>query len=230
MADSSPMLSRSSRARHAVLARTLTLLGALSVALTGCGVTDIPSPRRTVTVFVDPTGGPSAAPATTPATPSAQTPSPASEVPTSLAAGRQRGAPHSFAEAQHRIAAAQVAGGTGAAFQSPSGNITCVTGRGPGQLAACEVQEGRITPPLPTICSDDGPQDIGRIELSDKGARPVCNSDTIRQGGVPPLPYGSRTDPALGSVACVSEESGMTCVDAASQHGFFIARDTFVTF
>ena len=82
-------------------------------------------------------------------------------------------------------------------------------------------------------CSPDLAQssiDIGRIELSDKGARPVCNSDTIRRDDAPSLPYGSRTDPSLGSVACVSEESGMTCVDAASQHGFFIARETFVTF
>ena len=61
------------------------------------------------------------------------------------------------------------------------------------------------------------------------GARPVCNSDTIRDGSEPKLPYGSRTA-ALDPVACVSEESGVTCVDSGSQHGFFIARSTFVTF
>jgi hypothetical protein len=217
-----------------VLVRILALVGAIgvtSMVLAGCGVTDIPSPRKTVTVYVDPTASSSPAPQTT-AAPPTSTPAPTttSPVPTSLAAGRQRGAPHSFAEAQQRIAGARVAGGTAAAFQSPSGNISCVTGGGPDRLAACEVQQGRIAPPLPSICPAGGPTDIGRIELSDKGARPVCNSDTIRQGGAPILAYGSRTDPSLGAVACVSEETGMTCVDAASQHGFFIARDTFVTF
>ncbi len=206
-------------------------MGALTVIVAGCGVTDIPSPRRTVTVYVDPTGSPSSpAQATTAPPPSTQSPAPTTQLPISLAAGRQRGAPHSFAEAQQRIAGARIAGGTAAAFQSPSGNISCVTGRGPDQLAACELAKGRIAPPLPTICVAGGPTDIGRIELSDKGARPVCNSDTIRQGGAPTLAYGSRTDPALGAVACLSEETGMTCVDAATQHGFFIARDTFVTF
>ncbi|WP_460628517.1 DUF6636 domain-containing protein [Intrasporangium mesophilum] len=228
------MVSRTNRARHVVLVRIVALVGAtgaMSVVLAGCGVTDIPSPRRTVTVYVDPTGSPSTpAQATAVPTSVAQSPAPTSQVPISLAAGRQRGAPHSFAEAQQRIAGARVAGGTAAAFQSPSGNIFCVAGRGPSRLAACDVEEGRITPPVPSICAADGPQDIGRIELSDKGARPVCNSDTIRQSGAPTLAYGSRTDPALGSVACLSEETGMTCVDAASHHGFFLARDTFVTF
>ena len=63
-----------------------------------------------------------------------------------------------------------------------------------------------------------------------RGARPVCNSDTIRQGTAATLAYGVRTGPSLGSVACLSEEFGMTCVDEASRHGFFLARDTFVTF
>jgi hypothetical protein len=129
-----------------------------------------------------------------------------------------------------RIDGAHSSGAASSAFESPSGNIFCTIGTAPSMRAACEVGKGRITPPTSSICPADGPRDVGRIELSDKGARPLCNSDTIRQSGVPKLEYDSRTDPSLGPVACLSEQSGMTCVDTVTQHGFFIARDTFVTF
>ena len=95
--------------------------------------------------------------------------------------------------------------------------------------AACEVAQGRIPPPLPTICRAGGPKDIGRIELGASGAVPVCNSDTIRLGSEPKLAYGARTAPS-GTTACLSEEFGVTCIDTAGRHGFFLARDTFVTF
>ena len=94
----------------------------------------------------------------------------------------------------------------------------------------CDVARGRSTPPAAAPCPEGGPPDIGRLELTAAGARPVCNSDTIRRGTPATLAYGSRTGPSLGSVACVSQEFGMTCVDEAGRHGFFLARDTFVTF
>ena len=118
----------------------------------------------------------------------------------------------------------------GSVFQSPTGNITCSTSGGPGVVMTCDVAKGRSTAPASAPCPEGGPSDIGRIELTAEGARPVCNSDTIRQGTAATLAYGVRTDPSLGSVACLSQEFGMTCVDEASRHGFFIARDTFVTF
>jgi hypothetical protein len=31
-------------------------------------------------------------------------------------------------------------------------------------------------------------------------------------------------------VTCLSEESGVTCVDPNSEHGFFIARGSFTAF
>ena len=221
---------RPDQVKTGALVRTLLLVGALPVALTGCGVTDIPSSPRTVTVYVDgPTGTATASPPST-TTPPVQTSPTSSGVPTSLAAGRQRGAPHSFAEAQQRIGAATVASGVATAFRSPTGNIVCTTGGHRAPVASCEVERGRITPPLPSICPPDGPKDIGRIVLGASGAFPVCNSDTIRSGSEPTLAYGSRTDPSLGTVACLSEEFGVTCIDPTTQHGFFIARETFVTF
>jgi hypothetical protein len=206
-----------------------TVVVAASAALAGCGVTDIPSAPRTVTVYVPGPTDTATSTATLSPGSTALPQTPSSGIPTSLAAGRQRGAPHSFAEANARIDAARVAGGVASSFRSPSGNIVCVTGASDPR-ASCEVAAGRSTPPLPSICPSDGPQTIGRIELGSAGAVPVCNSDTIRQGSPAPLPYGSRTDPSLGSIACVSEQAGMTCVDTSTQHGFFLARGTFVTF
>lgn len=215
------MPSRGLRVAPAVLVLAL---------VAGCGATDIPTPRRTVTVYVDPPGSTqssSATPSTTvQATPASPSPS---GVPTSLAVGRQRGAPHSYAEAKARIDGAPAAAGVTDRFRSPTGNIVCAAGGSSRPLAACEVEQGRIDPPLPSICPPDGPKDIGRIELGESGAVPVCNSDSIREGGEPELPYGSRTA-ATGSVSCISEEFGVTCVDSSTQHGFFLARGTFVTF
>jgi len=200
----------------------------VALLLAGCGVTDIPSAPKTVTVLVDP-------PSTSaPGTPATETPVPtqtapsSTALPTALAAGAQRGAPHSFAEASARVAGAKAAAGVTSAFVSPSGNLRCVvTGGAPAP--ACEVVDGRVAPPRPGTCKPGGATDIGRIELTAGGAVPVCNGDTVTHADVPTLVYGSRTS-APGPVQCVSEESGVTCVDQAHQHGFFLARRTFVTF
>jgi len=203
---------------------------ALAVLLAGCGATDTPTGRPTVTVYVDPPAGKATAarPAATPARTVRPQPSP-SAVPTRLAVGPQRKGPHSYAEARARIEAASPAASVTDHFTSPSGNIVCNLGGAPLAMAACEVGKGRVDPPLASICPPDGPKDIGRIELDESGAFPVCNSDTIREGGEPRLAYGSRTA-SLDPVACLSEEFGVTCVDASTRHGFFIARGTFVTF
>lgn len=213
---------------------TVVVLAALAVVslLASCGATDIPSPRRTVTVTVD---APGTAPATTPAATSTppgtvEPQASPSGVPTSLSAGRQRGAPHSYAEAKARIDAARPAPRVTDRFESPSGNIVCNLGGSPRPMAACEVGQGRIDPPLPSICPPDGPPDIGRIEprrvrrLPRLQARTRSARATSRRLG-----YGSRTG-SEDPVACLSEEFGVTCVDTATRHGFFLARDTFVTF
>lgn len=209
--------------------RAVVVLAAVAVAslLASCGATDIPAPRRTVTVTVDPPSGPasqSAPPATTPPPTTTTT---TAAVPTALAAGKQRGAPKSFDEAKGRIDKAAPAPSVGAAFRSPTGNIVCH--RTGGSAVACEVQQGRIPPPLPSICPPGGATDIGRIELAVGGARPVCNTDSIRAGSEPALGYGSRTQPS-GTTACLSESTGVTCIELTGRHGFFLARGTFVTF
>ncbi|MCU1538627.1 MAG: hypothetical protein JWP82_2978, partial [Humibacillus sp.] len=206
---------------------------ALPLAVSGCGVTDIPSVSRTVTVTVDapaPSDASGATPVPTVTAPTATpTTSATTAPPTALAVGPQRGAPHSFDEAQARVAAATTSN-VGRSFQSPSGNLTCTASGAPGVLMTCDVARGRSAAPPEAPCPDGGARDIGRVELTSTGARPVCNSDTIRRGRTRTLPYGTRTGLSLGQVACVSEAAGVTCVDGAGRHGFFLARGTFATF
>ncbi|WP_141821779.1 hypothetical protein [Humibacillus xanthopallidus] len=240
LTPTSPAAARSSRrpglrsrgSRTARRALAAVCVGSAAVlVLTACGMTDMPTPRRTVTVLVDApgasTGTSTSSVPTVSATPT--TPATTTALPTSLAVGKQRGAPHSYDEAKQRIDRATSAE-VGSVFQSPTGNITCSTAGGEGVLVTCDVAKGRSDAPASAPCPAGGPRDIGRIELTPAGARPVCNSDTIRQGAAATLAYGVRTGPSLGSVACLSEEFGMTCVDSTSKHGFFLARDTFVTF
>ncbi|MDQ2758595.1 MAG: hypothetical protein M3Y71_18895 [Actinomycetota bacterium] len=114
-------------------------------------------------------------------------------------------------------------------FTSPTGNIVCTIVAG-GKVRGCELQKGRIAPPTPTFCAGaaGGATDIGRVQFATSGPVAVCNKDTVGAAGAPVLDYGSRVQ--SGSVGCVSESIGMTCVDASSGKGFFLARDTFFIF
>ncbi len=211
--------------------RAVVVLAAVAVScvLASCGVTDIPSPRRTVTVTVDaPSAGSSGTSAATP-TPVPTASAASVTIPTALAAGPQRGAPKSFDEAKRRIDAAKPAAGVARPVPEPQRQH-----RVPAQhrLQRCRVRgrAGTRSPrPCPRSAGREDPKDIGRIELGSSGAVPVCNSDTIRLGSEPKLGYGARTEPS-GTTACLSEEFGVTCIDEAGRHGFFLARDTFVTF
>ncbi|MEW1954862.1 hypothetical protein [Terrabacter sp. NPDC080008] len=223
------MSATSSRPTRRMPSRALVLVAAVGAValLASCGSTDQPSTRPTVTVTVDPPTGASGTGAGSPsAIPTATATS--ADLPTAMAAGAQRGAPKSFEEAKARIDKAKPDATVTTRFVSPTGNIVCQRSTD-STAAACEVAKGRVSPPLPTVCPAQGPKDIGRVELRQDGAYPVCNRDSIRKGGEPTLPYGSRTQPS-GTTACISEEYGVTCIDTATAHGFFLAKDTFVTF
>lgn len=194
---------------------------AATLGLAGCGVTEIPSASGTVTVWVDPpkTSAGKPGPAVTAA--SAST----AGVPTTMVAGHAKGTVRSFREAIHRIDDAKSSRDY-ARFRSPSGNIFCVVD---ADGATCEVRDGRVTPP-DGVCPAGGPSDVGRLELQASGAIPVCNSDTIRKGSPPKLPYQATTHVSGTDVTCLSEEAGVICVDQQGKHGFFIARGGFATF
>lgn len=182
----------------------------------------------TVTVYPsDPPTGPSSPPTSSVQTMTSQ-PTPTPSVPTVLEAGSLRGAPRSYSDALRKVTRARPGRGVDGMFRTPTGNIFCAI-EASGKVA-CEVREGRIDPPVPGLCPPGGPDDIGRIELTSRGAVPVCNADTIREADAPRLRYGFRADVPGSSILCLSEERGVTCVDTAGRHGFFLARSTFATF
>jgi hypothetical protein len=210
--------------RRPVRALPAIVLGVVAVlALAACS-SERPGPSATVTVWVDPAAG--AETTASAETPSAEPTSSQPEIPVELTAGHLRGAVRSYEEAQQHIDDARRSEEL-AAFRSPSGNIFCRIG--PGQ-AACEVREGRVGPPIDGLCGESAATDVGRLELAEGRATPVCNTDSIRDPGAPKLAYGLRATVPDVEVTCLSEESGVTCVDPATEHGFFIARGSFTTF
>ena len=70
---------------------------------------------------------------------------------------------------------------------------------------------------------------MGRVVIEDGTPSAICNSDTIVTPGADTLPYGSVAD-GPDSIRCLSEQSGVTCVDDSSPHGFFLARGVYVLF
>lgn len=224
-------------ASHSVVrgAAALAVVGAagLSLAvLAGCGTGDTPLPPVTVTVAAPDTGTPATPPPGTPSsvpTVAATPTGPVVTVPVQLSAGAPVGAPRDFARAQARLAKATADPAVRGVFRSPTGNLFCDI-RPSARPPACEVARGRVPPPPPVACTPAGPKDVGRVELTRQGAVPVCTSDTIRDPAAPVLRYGLRTVVPGSPLTCLSETTGVTCVDTASRHGLFLTRGGFATF
>ena len=108
-------------------------------------------------------------------------------------------------------------------FTSPSGNVGCMIDP---QFVRCDVAERDWTPPpRPADCEFDYGQGISMSA----GEEPEfnCVGDTA-QGGTYTLEYGKSI--AAGTLSCESAESGMTCRDSTTGHGFTIAREQYRIF
>jgi hypothetical protein len=115
------------------------------------------------------------------------------------------------------------------AFHSPSGNVGCqISPTG----VRCDIdQRDWSPPPRPADCRLDFGQGISIS--TGKPAQFVCAGDTARVlppygGAGDPLAYGEAI--TAGPIRCESAESGMTCRDAASGHGFSISREAYQLF
>lgn len=109
-------------------------------------------------------------------------------------------------------------GGDYAAFQSPSGNIGCDIRDG---IAACVVGENSWNAPPPDeYC--DATWGIS-VEVAGSLGTLTCRGDATAQG--PALPYGYEIE--FGPVLCRSEESGVTCDNRTTGHGFKVNRASF---
>ncbi|MBV9309261.1 MAG: hypothetical protein JOZ73_00415 [Solirubrobacterales bacterium] len=110
-----------------------------------------------------------------------------------------------------------------AAFQSPSGNIGCIVA---GGTARCDIKQRSWTPPpRPPGCPSQVDFGQGLQVGGDDVGHLVCAGDTALNPSAAKLAYGTRSE--IGSLRCDSATSGMTCTDAATGHGFFIASQSY---
>jgi hypothetical protein len=108
-------------------------------------------------------------------------------------------------------------------FTSPSGNVGCFIA---STTARCDVSERDWSPPpRPADCEFDYGQGIS-LEPGGRAGF-VCAGDTALGGGQP-LAYGKSL--SAGALVCESSESGITCRDTATGHGFSIAREAYRLF
>ncbi len=121
-------------------------------------------------------------------------------------------------------------GPDGPRFTTPSHNIACVlsdpspTGDG---TARCDVpQHTWAAPPKPADCVGDYGAGAS-VSGSEKGTL-TCASDAVPDPGLKVLQYGQAV--SYGGIVCDSQETGLRCVNAATGHGFRVARGSYDLF
>ena len=108
-------------------------------------------------------------------------------------------------------------------FTSPSGNVGCIVD---SAYIRCDISERDWSPPpRPADCEFDYGQGISLS--SGEEAAFVCAGDTALGGGEP-LDYDQSV--SVGLMQCDSAESGVTCRDTTTGHGFTIAREAYRVF
>ena len=108
-------------------------------------------------------------------------------------------------------------------FVSPSGNVSCMIDP---DWARCDIIDRDWTPPpRPADCEFDYGQGISLAP--GEQAQFVCAGDTAF-GADEVLPYGESI--TAGVLRCESAESGITCRDVRTGHGFSISREAYRLF
>lgn len=108
-------------------------------------------------------------------------------------------------------------------FNSPSANVGCVMD---ADYVRCDIAERDWAPPLrPADCEFDYGQGIGLA--AGEPAAFVCAGDTTL-GRSEVLDYGQSM--TRGDLRCDSAESGITCLDRNTGHGFAISRQVYQLF
>ncbi|GAA1730771.1 DUF6636 domain-containing protein [Aeromicrobium alkaliterrae] len=112
------------------------------------------------------------------------------------------------------------------AFTSPTGNIVCYVNVTADQWG-CVIGERSYTEPPG---ADDCFASFGKGFVSVQGGplQPQCRGGVLaaaESGGGPTLAYGSTL--TVGAVTCMSQQTGVTCVDERSGHGLFISKAAY---
>jgi hypothetical protein len=104
----------------------------------------------------------------------------------------------------------------------PSNNIGCIFG---GGTVRCDISGKTWTPPpQPADCELDWGNGL---EVGAGAANVVCAGDTVL-GGPDVLEYGLSAQ--RGDLRCDSAETGVTCTNVKTSHGFELSRDGFRLF
>lgn len=147
----------------------------------------------------------------------------------SHAAGPNQRLPHTAPDTPIRVVPVDV---EFTHFASPSGTIACViTSSGDIELVArgvrCDIDERDWSPP-PRPADCELAYGHGVVLGVGKTARLLCAGDTTLGGDSEPLAYGDVI--TAGPMRCESAESGITCRDVESGHGFSISREAYQLF
>ena len=138
------------------------------------------------------------------------------------------GGPTTYDDAETRIEQVGTdAGGTttDARFATPHDVVYCLLDD-PVIGPSCELSTGFIKDD--DVCGGDIADGVGRIETYKGRARPVCNSDTIREPGAPTV--GAPAVVVSGDVECAVEAAGVTCLDVGAHTGFYIGPREYHVF
>lgn len=215
---------------------TSTLL--LLLVLTGCGsigddADDVPTitvrpPTPTSsdstptqpTSSTPPTSAPTSSEPTDEPTATATETGPSPEPPTDEPVG-----PTTYAAARDRIDDRGTSQVAAARFSTAEDVIYCLLDD-PVIGPACELRHGFVRDE--EVCGGAA-EGVGRIETFEGRARPVCNSDTIREPGAEVIGRAGVVV-SSGSVECLVEAAGVTCLDTAARTGFFLAPREYHVF
>jgi hypothetical protein len=108
-------------------------------------------------------------------------------------------------------------------FLSPSGNVGCKIA--PAGVGCNILERDWSPPPRPADCR----WDYERIVVGPgEPTHFVCAGDSVHNSADPPLAYGEAI--TAGSMRCESAQSGITCRDVESGHGFSISREAYQLF
>lgn len=109
------------------------------------------------------------------------------------------------------------------AFTSPSGNVGCHLD---ASVARCDIRDRNWAPPLrPASCRFAYGQ--GVTLSPGRTAEFVCAGDTTLGSGAE-LGYGDSI--TAGTLRCQSADTGITCRDTKTRHGFAISRQAYHLF
>lgn len=103
-------------------------------------------------------------------------------------------------------------------FRTPSGNILCALEE---RFAGCSVVvHDWSAPPDEEGCTAD--DEAGTVRLNGSKVSVATDCYTLAEKDAAVLNYGSGVE--LDGVRCVSEESGVTCLDTTTRKGFTVSR------